>query len=76
VSPYAGLGALTLVVGALGGLVWFASRAGRNAASVSDTRASVAEANDVTRITQAMATVAGADISDADMLTRLAKGQG
>jgi len=55
VNAYAALGALAIVAGGLGGLVWYANRAGKNAASVSTSEAAKTSADATTLKAQSMA---------------------
>lgn len=72
------IGALRLAwvvfaTGALGGLVWFAHRAGWNSASVSTSEAETAEAEGQSNAMKRMAEAAGQEITD-DVLMRRMKG--
>lgn len=74
-NAYAALGALVLVTGGLGSLVWFANRAGKNAVSVSTSEAAKSSADAQTRKAQAMAQAqADKPATEESVLQRLGDG--
>ncbi|MFT8897812.1 MAG: hypothetical protein ABF968_12765 [Acetobacter sp.] len=74
-TEYVALGAVALVVIALGLLVWFAYRAGKSNASVTTAQAGTASANVVTQKAEAMAQAeTDKPATEDDVLTRLKDG--
>lgn len=74
-TEYVALGAVALVVIALGLLVWFAYRAGKSNASVTTAQAGTASANVVTQKAEAMAQAeTDKPVTEDDVLTRLKDG--
>lgn len=54
-NNWSGFGVLTLIVGALTGLVWYANRSGRNTAQLTASRDDVSLAQQTTQVVQDMA---------------------
>ena len=74
-NAYAALGALAIVAGSLGGLVWYANRAGKNAASVTTYEAGKVQADAMTQKAQDMAQAqANKPATEAAVLARLDAG--
>ncbi|KXV65779.1 hypothetical protein [Gluconobacter oxydans] len=74
-TEYVALGAVALVVIALGLLVWFAYRAGKSNASVTTAQAGTASANVVTQKAEAMAQAeTDKPATEDDVLARLKDG--
>ena len=74
-TEYVALGAVALVVIALGLLVWFAYRAGKSKASVTTAQAGITSANVVTQKAEAMAQAeTDKPATEDDVLARLKKG--
>lgn len=74
-NAYAALGALAIVVGGLGVLIWYANRAGKNAASVSTSEADKVQADTMTQKAQGMAQAqADKPSTEAAVLQRLGDG--
>ncbi len=74
-NAYAALEALAIVAGGIGGLVWYANRAGKNAASVSASEAGKVQADAMTQKAQDMAQAqADKPATEAAVLARLGDG--
>ncbi|MEE8658491.1 hypothetical protein CGLAMM_02910 [Acetobacteraceae bacterium EV16G] len=74
-SGITAMGTLAIIAGGLGALVWYANRAGRNAAQVSSAKAKTDAATDGARVFKAMGEAASRYISDDDLMNALKRGE-
>lgn len=74
-SGITAMGTLAIIAGGLGALVWYANRAGRNAAQVSSAKANTDAATDGARVFRAMGDAASRYVTDDDLMDALQRGE-